>query len=357
MNLHIIGGFLGSGKTTAIISATKSLLRQGKKVGVVTNDKGKNLVDTAFFEAQNIPTGEVPGGCFRCSFDELQKQVKKLKTEENPDVLFAESVGSCADMVATVIQPLLELKEAAGGAVSFSVFTDIRLFRHWIYGEELPFSEEVIYIFEKQIEEADFLILNKGDLIPAETTAEILKKTQQLFPEKTLLLQNSLTPEGTLAWLEQIESAADRGELKPIEIDYRIYDKGSRQLGWLDEKILISCPTGQGHSILKAFFEHCTKDLQAENIPIAHLKFFIKDDSQQAKISFTSLEEGQLELRIPEMAGTQIQLLINGRIQTAPARINRLIQSAIDECCQQEEVSFTRSESVYFRPKIQKTRS
>ena len=77
MNLHIIGGFLGSGKTTAIISAAKSLLEKGKKVGVITNDKGKNLVDTAFFAAQSIPTGEVPGGCFRCSFDDLQKQVKK----------------------------------------------------------------------------------------------------------------------------------------------------------------------------------------------------------------------------------------------------------------------------------------
>lgn len=46
---HLVGGFLGSGKTTAIIQACKRLLQTGQKVGVITNDQGKYLVDTAFF--------------------------------------------------------------------------------------------------------------------------------------------------------------------------------------------------------------------------------------------------------------------------------------------------------------------
>ena len=51
MDMHLVGGFLGSGKTTSIINAAKVLIAQGKKVGVVTNDKGKHLVDTAFFNS------------------------------------------------------------------------------------------------------------------------------------------------------------------------------------------------------------------------------------------------------------------------------------------------------------------
>ena len=201
------------------------------------------------------------------------------------------------------------------------------------------------------------MILNKIDLIPEDSAFEILKKAKQRFPKKTLLLQNSLNPAGTNAWLEQIESSAAGENLTPIEIDYRIYDKGSRQLGWLDEKIELACPQGQGRIILKRFFENCTNGLRQDNIPIAHLKFFISDGKQEAKISFTSLEEGLPEVKIPELEGGQIQLLINGRIQTAPARINRLIQTAIDDCSQQNGVSFTRSESAYFRPKILKQRS
>ena len=64
MDLHLVGGFLGSGKTTAIIGAVRLLLARGKKVGVVTNDQGRFLVDTAFFKATQVPTAEVACGCF-----------------------------------------------------------------------------------------------------------------------------------------------------------------------------------------------------------------------------------------------------------------------------------------------------
>ncbi len=154
MRIHLVGGFLGAGKTTAIIQAARALMAQGVKVGVVTNDKGKHLVDTAFFRSAALPTAEVAGGCFRCNFDELEKRINQLKEEARPEVIFAESVGSCADMAATVLEPLLRLQDEQEDPTSFSVFVDARLLRMWLLGVELPFSDEVQYIFEKQIEEA-----------------------------------------------------------------------------------------------------------------------------------------------------------------------------------------------------------
>lgn len=55
MKLHLVGGFLGSGKTTAIINAAKKLMKDGKRVGVITNDQGRYLVDTAFSKQQLCP--------------------------------------------------------------------------------------------------------------------------------------------------------------------------------------------------------------------------------------------------------------------------------------------------------------
>ncbi len=40
MKLHLLSGFLGSGKTTAIQNATGYLLQKGVKVGAITNDQG-----------------------------------------------------------------------------------------------------------------------------------------------------------------------------------------------------------------------------------------------------------------------------------------------------------------------------
>ena len=109
--IHLVGGFLGAGKTTAIIQASKTLMRQGKRVGVITNDQGKYLVDTAYYRAEDIPAVEVTGGCFCCHYTELDEQIQTLLDDIQPDVLFAESVGSCADIVATVLNPLNRFRD------------------------------------------------------------------------------------------------------------------------------------------------------------------------------------------------------------------------------------------------------
>ncbi len=54
MKIHLVTGFLGSGKTTAMQHACLTLLQQGIKTGVITNDQGIKLVDGDFFKSLNI---------------------------------------------------------------------------------------------------------------------------------------------------------------------------------------------------------------------------------------------------------------------------------------------------------------
>ena len=129
-------------------------MSQGKRVGVVTNDQGKYLVDTAFFSFSDIPAVEVTGGCYCCNYDVLEDRVNELVEMLHPDIIFAESVGSCADIVATVIKPFQQLKNIPTELMTLSVFADARLLRMRLLGDELPFSDDVVYIFDKQIEEA-----------------------------------------------------------------------------------------------------------------------------------------------------------------------------------------------------------
>ena len=43
----MVGGFLGAGKTTAILNVAETLRRRGLRVGLITNDQSYGLVDTA----------------------------------------------------------------------------------------------------------------------------------------------------------------------------------------------------------------------------------------------------------------------------------------------------------------------
>src|SRR5580698_8085252 len=95
----MVGGFLGAGKTTTLARLARFYQARGQKVGLVTNDQAQNLVDTTSLRSQGFPVEEVPGACFCCRFDELVGRVGALENHERPDVILAEPVGSCTDLV------------------------------------------------------------------------------------------------------------------------------------------------------------------------------------------------------------------------------------------------------------------
>lgn len=225
MKLHIVGGFLGSGKTTAITNASKLLIQHGKKVAVITNDQGKYLVDTSFVGSYDIPTAEVINGCFCCNFNSLSDQIELLETTIKPDCIFAESVGSCTDLVATVLKPLQLLKKELFDELTFSVFVDSRLLLDHLLEKKLPFSDEISYIFSKQIEEADLLVINKIDLLSDEDLKILLELVKSRFDQKILICQNSLNPQNIQNWLTTLETLPIRRR-DSLDIDYQIYGKG-----------------------------------------------------------------------------------------------------------------------------------
>ncbi len=99
----ILTGFLGAGKTTAIGRLAAHLTAQGHKVGLITNDQAGGLVDTRVLRSQGFATEEIAGGCFCCRFNSLVQAAGKLTEDTKPDIFIAEPVGSCTDLVATVV--------------------------------------------------------------------------------------------------------------------------------------------------------------------------------------------------------------------------------------------------------------
>src|SRR5207237_5929883 len=83
----MVGGFLGAGKTTTLARLARHYLSRGQRVGLVTNDQARDLVDTNSLRAQGFSVQEVAGACFCCRFDDLVARVAELQAEERPDVI------------------------------------------------------------------------------------------------------------------------------------------------------------------------------------------------------------------------------------------------------------------------------
>ena len=140
MKVHLVAGFLGSGKTTAITNTSKLLIDKGFTASIITNDQGRFQVDSHFVKSLQIANAEVSGGCFCCNYNQLDEQIELLRNEVKPDLIFAESVGSCTDLVATVLKPLLNFKSAEIEKLTFTTFVDARLLLTFFRGNELPFE-------------------------------------------------------------------------------------------------------------------------------------------------------------------------------------------------------------------------
>jgi Ni2+-binding GTPase involved in maturation of urease and hydrogenase len=322
MKLHLVGGFLGSGKTTAIIQAARSLMDRGLRVGVLTNDQGKYLVDTAFVRLANIPAVEVTGGCFCCNYADLDHSLDQLIETVHPDVIFAESVGSCADLVATVVKPLLELKNKLVTPTSFSVFADGRLLRRFLVGDPMPFSYDVVYIYEKQIEEAGLVVVNKIDLMSAESLEVTTNLLHNRYPQKIILAQNSRHAEGVMDWLSILEEGIGILPNVSLEIDYEQYGRGEACLAWLDEEVQLR---GDANAYaVRSIIGRFADALRQEKVAIGHLKFLIRSGEIEAKISFPTLEEPGWENNIPEYLSNPTRLLVNARVEMPAEALHRL---------------------------------
>src|SRR5258706_15169498 len=142
----MIGGFLGAGKTTAVAQFARRFASQGRRVGLITNDQGSDLVDTAMLRSSGFATEEIPGGCFCCRFNSLVDAARKLTAATRPDVFIAEPVGSCTDLVATVTYPLRRMYGDHFAIAPLSVLVDpIRAQRIFGLTEGGKFSGKVLY--------------------------------------------------------------------------------------------------------------------------------------------------------------------------------------------------------------------
>src|SRR5713226_4045304 len=275
----MIGGFLGAGKTTSVVRLAQRLREQGRRVGLITNDQGNRLVDPAILADRGFAVEEISGGCFCCRFNSLAEAAKKLSIEARPEVFIAEPVGSCTDLVATVTYPLRRMYGNDFAIAPLSVLVDpVRAQRVFGLAEGGKFSEKVLYIYRKQLEEADLIVINKRELLDAAPLAQLTAKLSAEFPKAEILAVSARNGAGLGEWFARIASAEQPGG-EAMAVDYKIYADGEALLGWLNCTVALEAPAAfDGNAVLESLARRIQESLNAKQAEIAHLKMTLSPD-------------------------------------------------------------------------------
>jgi G3E family GTPase len=351
----MIGGFLGAGKTTSVARLAQKLTASGLKVGLITNDQGSELVDTAMLRSRGFATEEIPGGCFCCRFNSLVDAANKLTAASRPDVFIAEPVGSCTDLVATVTYPLRRMYGKDFSIAPLSVLVDpVRAQRIFGLAEGGKFSEKVLYIYRKQLEEADLIVINKRELLDAGALAVLKAKLEQEFPKAEVIAVSARNGDGLDEWFARITTGEQPGG-EAMEVDYEVYADGEALLGWLNCTVAMKSTTDfDGNAAIRAIAQRTQHLLNAASAEIAHLKMTLSPDEGLGDIAVINLVRNdfvpELSQELPE-AIRGGQLIINCRAEAAPDTLLAAVNRALaDTAPQFPGLTLKLEHSEHFRP-------
>ena len=327
----MIGGFLGAGKTTAVGRLARQLTDRGLRVGLITNDQGRELVDTLTLRAQGFETAEILGGCFCCRFNSLIEASQKLSAKTRPDVFIAEPVGSCTDLVATVTYPLRRLYGNDFAIAPVSVMVDpVRALR--VFGVEKGggFSEKVAYIYAKQLEEADLIVINKSELLDAARLKRLRAALAAKFPRTEVLAVSARQGANLDAWFAWLTSETQTAR-RTMEVDYDLYADGEALMGWLNCTIrLTATKLFDADSLLQQLAGEIQKRLQAQQAEIAHLKMTFSADGDHVAVANLVrndfVPELSLKLGEPVKEG---ELIVNLRAEASPDALAATVKESV----------------------------
>lgn len=322
----MVGGFLGAGKTTTIGRLASHYVAKGLNVALVTNDQAYDLVDTHTLRAQGFNVGEVPGACFCCKFDDLIDTVGSLSNEETPDIVIAEPVGSCTDLVATVIQPMRELF-----GDRFEMGPLVVLLKP-VHGKKIlaaekgkGFSPKAEYIFLKQLEEADAIAINKIDRLSDDDQRTLKELVKNRFPDVPVF---GISARDGVGFEEMIKAtdAEPKKRNAMMEMDYKTYAEGEAELGWLNCQTKAESETKfELDDLVLKLVEGIGNELETIDKEVAHLKVLGQtlNDSAVANLVGSAVES-ELSLA-SEIKTTAADLLVNARVAASPEELEEIV--------------------------------
>lgn len=345
VKLIFAGGFLASGKTTALAALAKHLVQRGLRVGIITNDQSENLVDTAIVRQMlthlGVPVEEVVEGCFCCKFDELFEQMEKILAHD-PDILMGEPVGSCTDFVAAVANPIKIHYHEAFRFAPFSVLADPDRVRELLLGEtQTLFPEEVSYLFKKQLEEADIIVLNKIDLLTKQEKSRVVSALEEKFHEKNVMAISAKEGTGVNEWLEVLLSGKPGANTVLREIDYDRYASAEAVLGWLNAAIKLTAHLPfDASKLARQLAVSLREAFKQRKAEIGHLKLVITGAGKTMWANVTHLAAE------PTTSGKELRklskgtLILNARVRLEPDKLETLVRKVLSEVLGESGVLF-----------------
>lgn len=336
----VISGFLGAGKTTSMIAFAREINRRRLgRAAIIANDLGAgNIVDAEFCAAAGITTLSVSGGCICYQHDNLVGRIRQLEAA-GADVIFSDIPGCGIGARDHVYMELDEKEKGEFDLLPFTCIVDPERMR-MIMPEEanLNLPEEMKFLLDAQMAEADLIVLNKTDTVDKKTEEKIIGFIRGIYPKTPVMAMSAMTNEGVGAVVDYILGNRSQAEHREIGYESQEFIDAENKLSWFNTRIFMQQRKERNldfNCVIADIFEGIRSGLIKNEGNVPHLKMFAADSEEELtdffKASMTGVDYDVEYDRKLNRKYSALSLIINARCAADPEVMADVVSDAVDE--------------------------
>ncbi len=254
-------------------------------------------------------------------------------------MILAEPVGSCTDLMATVVEPLCRLHgqrfEVGPLAVLVKPEHGQKILRD--QPDAAGFSPKAAYIFLKQIEEADVVAVNKIDRYAEDQRQELVQLVRKRYPSKRVLAISALQGDGFEALLAALDQPAGR-PAAALAIDYDVYADGEAELCWLNGRARLGsadAPFAVDEVVLEIVQGLARQLKSLQGAEPAHVKVLGLSEEGWAMANLVSSQQPPELSCAAEVQARSLDLVVNARVATEPDALQDAVRAQLEQAAHQ----------------------
>jgi len=315
----ILGGFLGSGKTTALLRLASAYRTEGRRVLIVANDLGEGLVDAHWYRAHGFDVSEFAGGCFACNMTAFRRRARALLDAHSPDVLLIEPSGSCTNIVADAIGPLAADAALQLDVAPYGVLVDPGRLRAAMAGR---LGSKVAFLFGMQQSEARYAALSKADSLDGGEAQGLLRTLSEMLPRAEVFALSPATGHGMERWRALLDGAAPEG-MPPAASGV-----GECGIGMVSASWLIRPGATDARALVVAVASLLQQECARAGFLVGHVKVMVRWDGGAV---VASVVEASLPPNVTgdDGAASGMELLVNARVAAPTDWVQAAVEQAV----------------------------
>ena len=337
----IFSGFLGSGKTTAMIAMARAVNARFQKEGepshvaIIANDLGaKNLVDADYTRTADVPIDEIAGDCICYITEDLVYHINRL-ADAGASIVVSDIPG-CG--VGALNHVYVTLKEEYPGKIDLlplvCLVDPMRLRMILPQKEDINLPEEMRFLLNAQLAEADVIVLNKTDLIDDEERESDLEFIRKAYPEIPVMSMSARTGEGVEELVDYLLTHEATAEPRYLGTDTEEFDAAEAKMCWYNRRFFAEERSGANidfNAVIEDFMEGIREGLIEAKRNVPHLKLFAAGEGDDfVKCSIVGVDYDLEFERKLDRDYSGIAIVVNARATCESETFGDIVEDAMD---------------------------